>query len=143
MVTYLSHTYAACLKVLSLPLRPKADTLSMSSLYHGSSLNFSMNFSTIHPSQMLLRSLAFLFLLFSGIQVALARPMHRPPGTDIGFSIIKSQHMADVGLRFVADSGVCETTPGVHQMSGYIDVGENMSTVRPTRHLSAATLEFY
>ncbi|KJA22564.1 hypothetical protein HYPSUDRAFT_67027 [Hypholoma sublateritium FD-334 SS-4] len=33
----------------------------------------------------------------------------------------------DISLRFVADSGVCETTPGVHQMSGYIDVGTNMS----------------
>lgn len=36
----------------------------------------------------------------------------------------------DVSLRFVSDSGVCETTPGVHQMSGYIDVGMNMSMVR-------------
>lgn len=35
----------------------------------------------------------------------------------------------DVSLRFVTDSGVCETTPGVHQMSGYIDVGTNMSMV--------------
>ncbi|KAF8965392.1 alpha/beta-hydrolase [Flammula alnicola] len=30
-------------------------------------------------------------------------------------------------LRFVTDSGICETTPGVHQISGYIDVGMNMS----------------
>jgi hypothetical protein len=36
----------------------------------------------------------------------------------------------DVSLSFVSDSGVCETTPGVHQMSGYIDVGTNMSMVR-------------
>ncbi|KAK2465009.1 hypothetical protein APHAL10511_003085 [Amanita phalloides] len=28
-------------------------------------------------------------------------------------------------LRYVSDSGVCETTPGVHQMSGYIDIAEN------------------
>lgn len=35
----------------------------------------------------------------------------------------------DISLRFVADSGVCESTPGVHQMSGYIDVGTNMSMV--------------
>ena len=35
----------------------------------------------------------------------------------------------DVSLRFVSDSGVCKTTPGVHQMSGYIDVGTNMSMV--------------
>jgi len=35
----------------------------------------------------------------------------------------------NVSLRFVSDSGICETTPGVHQMSGYIDVGPNMSMV--------------
>ena len=35
----------------------------------------------------------------------------------------------DVSLRFVADSGVCETTPGVHQISGYVEVGTNMSMV--------------
>ncbi|TFK52792.1 alpha/beta-hydrolase [Heliocybe sulcata] len=33
----------------------------------------------------------------------------------------------DVKLRYVNDSGICETTPGVHQMSGYIEVGTNMS----------------
>ena len=32
-------------------------------------------------------------------------------------------------MRFVTDSGVCETTPGVHQISGYLDVGKNMSMV--------------
>jgi hypothetical protein len=42
----------------------------------------------------------------------------------------QSQNMEDVALRFVSDSGVCETTPGVHQMSGYITVGTNMSMVR-------------
>ena len=35
----------------------------------------------------------------------------------------------DISLQFVADSGVCETTQGVHQMSGYINVGTNMSMV--------------
>ena len=35
----------------------------------------------------------------------------------------------DVSLRFVKDSGVCETTPGVHQISGYVEVGKNMSMV--------------
>ncbi|KAF7343278.1 hypothetical protein MVEN_01759900 [Mycena venus] len=33
----------------------------------------------------------------------------------------------DVSLRFVKNSGICETTPGVHQMSGYVDIGTNMS----------------
>ncbi len=43
----------------------------------------------------------------------------------------QSKNLADVGLRFVSNSGVCETTPGVHQMSGYITVGNNMSMVSP------------
>lgn len=43
----------------------------------------------------------------------------------------QSTNLADVGLSFVSDSGVCETTPGVHQMSGYITVGDNMSMVSP------------
>ncbi|KIM82781.1 hypothetical protein PILCRDRAFT_784713 [Piloderma croceum F 1598] len=30
-------------------------------------------------------------------------------------------------LRYVNDSGVCETTSGVHQVSGYVDIGINMS----------------
>ncbi|KAI0658185.1 alpha/beta-hydrolase [Cubamyces menziesii] len=33
----------------------------------------------------------------------------------------------DAKLRFVRNSGVCETTPGVGQLSGYIDIGTNMS----------------
>ena len=33
------------------------------------------------------------------------------------------------GLRYVRDSGVCETTPGVHTASGYIDVAQNQSLV--------------
>ncbi|KAF9262605.1 alpha/beta-hydrolase [Marasmius fiardii PR-910] len=39
-----------------------------------------------------------------------------------------SELMPNVGLRFVKNSGVCETTPGVEQLSGYIDIGTNMST---------------
>jgi hypothetical protein len=36
----------------------------------------------------------------------------------------------DLSLRFVRNSGVCETTPGVEQVSGYIDIGKNLSMVR-------------
>ena len=36
---------------------------------------------------------------------------------------------SNVSLRFVTNSGVCETTPGVQQISGYVDVGTNMSMV--------------
>ncbi|KAJ7025419.1 alpha/beta-hydrolase [Mycena alexandri] len=38
-----------------------------------------------------------------------------------------SQTQEDVSLRFVNNSGICETTPGLHQMSGYVDIGTNMS----------------
>ena len=44
--------------------------------------------------------------------------------------VFKSRNLgSDTALRFVKDSGVCETTPGVGQISGYIDVGTNMSMV--------------
>jgi carboxypeptidase C (cathepsin A) len=29
-------------------------------------------------------------------------------------------------MEFVTDSGICETTPGVKQHSGYLDVGEDL-----------------
>ncbi|EJD01971.1 alpha/beta-hydrolase [Fomitiporia mediterranea MF3/22] len=42
-------------------------------------------------------------------------------------NVFMSKRQDDTKLRFVKDSGVCETTPGVGQISGYIDVGPNMS----------------
>ncbi|KAF8452620.1 Alpha/Beta hydrolase protein [Boletus edulis BED1] len=42
-------------------------------------------------------------------------------------SEFRSQIQNDTCLRYVANSGICETTPGVTQYSGYIDVGTNMS----------------
>lgn len=47
----------------------------------------------------------------------------------------KSQIQEDVGLRFVRNSGICETTPGVEQLSGYIDFGTNMSMVRQYEYI--------
>ena len=41
----------------------------------------------------------------------------------------RSTNNPNVYMRFVTNSGVCETTPGVQQMSGYIDVGKGMSMV--------------
>ena len=41
----------------------------------------------------------------------------------------KSSILNDTALRFIRNSGVCETTPGVNQLSGYVDVGTNMSMV--------------
>lgn len=46
--------------------------------------------------------------------------------------VFHSRQLADTKLRFVRNSGVCETTPGVGQISGYIDIGTNMSMVRFT-----------
>ncbi|KAI9070306.1 alpha/beta-hydrolase [Trametes sanguinea] len=40
---------------------------------------------------------------------------------------VASKIVQDGRLSYVRNSGVCETTPGVGQMSGYIDVGTNMS----------------
>lgn len=58
---------------------------------------------------------------------ATTRALSTPAKTTGSF---KSQIQADVGLRFIRNSGVCETTPGVEQLSGYIDFGTNMSMVR-------------
>lgn len=38
-----------------------------------------------------------------------------------------SANLDGISIRFVNNSGICETTPNVQQMSGYIDVGPNMS----------------
>jgi len=40
-----------------------------------------------------------------------------------------SQKFKDTNLRYVKNSGICETTPGVSQYSGYVEVGKNMSMV--------------
>lgn len=38
------------------------------------------------------------------------------------------EHAATGGkMQFVKNSGVCETTPGVNQYSGYFSVGTNMN----------------
>lgn len=43
-----------------------------------------------------------------------------------GSKIFTSSNQADTKLRYVKNSGICETT-GPEQISGYIDVGKNMS----------------
>lgn len=65
--------------------------------------------------------------------LANATPVVQSVDPEPVFAHFTSKADPNVGLRFVSDSGVCETTPGVHQMSGYIDVstpGTNMSMVR-------------
>ncbi|KAJ7731111.1 alpha/beta-hydrolase [Mycena maculata] len=39
----------------------------------------------------------------------------------------KSAAVQDSGLTYVKNSGICETTPGVDQISGYIDIASNAS----------------
>lgn len=38
--------------------------------------------------------------------------------------------ITDGNLTYVKDSGICETTPGVHQVSGYINVSNGTYLVR-------------
>ena len=38
-------------------------------------------------------------------------------------------------LEFVTNSGICETTPGVNQYSGYLSVGTNMNMYVPSHAL--------
>lgn len=47
-------------------------------------------------------------------------------GISVHFTSTKFE---DTNLRYVMNSGICETTPGVTQYSGYITVGKNMSMV--------------
>lgn len=79
--------------------------------------------------------LAFLLgataLFGSAVQAAPSTPAVAP------HEVFVSQIQDDVKLRFVKNSGVCETTPGVQQMSGYIDIGTNMSMVRDQSVLSS------
>jgi hypothetical protein len=42
-----------------------------------------------------------------------------------GFIDVQSKADAS-GIRYVKNSGICETTPNITQISGYIDVGTNM-----------------
>jgi hypothetical protein len=39
----------------------------------------------------------------------------------------------DTTMSFVSNSGICETTPGVNQVSGYISVGKDMVRNYPLR----------
>jgi hypothetical protein len=55
--------------------------------------------------------------------------LHRSNDNDLAKFTFRSQSQNNTNLRYVANSGICETTPGVNQYSGYIDVGPNMSMV--------------
>ncbi|KAG2071395.1 alpha/beta-hydrolase [Suillus decipiens] len=47
--------------------------------------------------------------------------------TEAGHIEIQSKVHNATSIRYIKNSGICETTPNVTQISGYIDVGTNMS----------------
>ncbi|KAG2076268.1 alpha/beta-hydrolase [Suillus decipiens] len=46
--------------------------------------------------------------------------------TEAGHVEIQSKVHSATGIHYVKNSGICETTPNVTQISGYIEVGKNM-----------------
>ena len=69
--------------------------------------------------------LSFLYLLaFFAIKWVDAAALSETATVHTRFT---SEKNPNVSIRFVTNSGVCETTPGVHQISGYLEVGKNMS----------------
>ncbi|EIN14710.1 alpha/beta-hydrolase [Punctularia strigosozonata HHB-11173 SS5] len=71
-----------------------------------------------------------MFKPLGGLLIAVASALFLTAATPLKRSHItefKSSVHDDTGLRFVKDSGICETTPGVSQISGYLDIGANMS----------------
>jgi len=60
--------------------------------------------------------------------------------TSVEYTTFDSVAQPDTKLRYVSDSGVCETTPGVHQKSGYVDVADTQHIVCPrSTHLKQFT----
>ncbi|KAJ7436142.1 alpha/beta-hydrolase [Mycena galericulata] len=60
---------------------------------------------------------------------ALARATALPTAEDDGPVIHTFQSpLAGSALRYVNNSGICETTPGVHTMSGYVDISSTVHT---------------
>ena len=74
--------------------------------------------------------LSFLFLLalfaINAVECVIATPLSETATIHTRFTSTKNPK---VSIRFVTNSGVCETTPGVQQISGYVDFGKNMSMV--------------
>lgn len=69
-------------------------------------------------------AIALLALLACG-QAAVPQLDKRYRTTDDGIEYSVREHAAtNSKLRYVKNSGICETTPGVNQYSGYADIGE-------------------
>ena len=75
---------------------------------------------------MMIYSSVLFLLAFFAIEWVDAIPSFK---TDSIHRRFASRNNPDVSMRFVKNSGVCETTPGVQQISGYLEVGTNMSMV--------------
>jgi carboxypeptidase C (cathepsin A) len=70
----------------------------------------------------------------TGAAVASAAPAQAHHGNKLYFSEEKGvnytvfEHAATgASMKFVKNSGICETTPGVNQYSGYLSVGTNQN----------------
>ncbi|PCH41066.1 alpha/beta-hydrolase [Wolfiporia cocos MD-104 SS10] len=80
-----------------------------------------------------MRTLILAGLAFSlNISIVLSTP--RPAISEGAQAVLQtyrteyvSRAQNDTSIKYVANSGICETTPGVKQISGYLDVGANMS----------------
>ena len=79
----------------------------------------------------LIKGCAFLLASVLCFGLSHASPFRRSPSEmeSPTYTVFTSESQDDVSLRFVQNFGICETTPGVQQMSGYIDIGTNMSMV--------------
>jgi len=66
---------------------------------------------------------------------AISTPVVEYDFAEAGHIDIQSSAHNATGIRYVKNSGICETTPNVTQISGYIDIGSNMSMVRLCKHL--------
>ena len=49
--------------------------------------------------------------------------------TNIEYTSFDSIAQSGTKLRYISDSGLCETTPGVHQKSGYVDIAQTQHIV--------------
>lgn len=71
-----------------------------------------------------------LTLLAAGVQAAPASTAKDTVSSVVkdGVTYTVFEHAATgARMEFVKNSGICETTPGVNQYSGYLSVGSNMN----------------
>lgn len=93
---------------------------------------------------MFLRTLVRVGIVFlAGVCMTRADSVHLDTA-EAGFINVQFKANAS-GIRYVKNSGICETTPNITQISGYIDVGTNMSMVclcalRPRCKLTSNTV---